>query len=109
MADEDAFYRLLAFILLHMVFAFHNGRGSQEITIGELKSQCNMDYGIMLLLDGCVESIFSLMSAVVAHNIFGELHMLVYERSRGSTEKPTALWEFAQPNTLTKSLLQKAG
>lgn len=88
------------------ILYFHNGRGSQENTIGELKSQCNMDYVAVRRLHG---NHLYLMSAVLTHNIFRELHMMVHERSRGTTEKRAALWEFAEPNTLRRSLLQRAG
>ena len=88
------------------VLYFHNGRGSQENTIGELKSQCNMDYVAVRRLHG---NHLYLMSAVLTHNILRELHMLVHERNRGTTEKRAALWEFTEPNTLRRSLLQRAG
>ena len=88
------------------ILYFHNGRGSQENTIGELKSQCNMDYVAVRRLHG---NHLYLMSAVLTHNIFRELHMMVHERSRGTTEKRAALWEFTEPNTLRRSLLQRAG
>jgi len=88
------------------VLYFHNGRGSQENTIGELKSQCNMDYVAVRRLHG---NHLYLMSAVLTHNILRELHMLVHARNRGTTEKRAALWEFTEPNTLRRSLLQRAG
>jgi hypothetical protein len=87
------------------VLYFHNGRGSQENTIGELKSQCNMDYVAVRRLHG---NHLYLMSAVLTHNILKELHMLVHSRQRGTTEKRAALWEFTEPNTLRRSLLQRA-
>jgi hypothetical protein len=88
------------------VLYFHNGRGAQENTIGELKSQCNMDYVAVRRLHG---NHLYLMSAVLTHNILKELHMLVHARQRGTTEKRAALWEFTEPNTLRRSLLQWAG
>ena len=88
------------------VLYFHNGRGSQENTSGELKSQCNMDYVAVRRLHG---NHLYLMSAVLTHNILRELHMLVHARTRGTTEKRAALWEFTEPNTLRRSLLQRAG
>ncbi len=88
------------------VLYFHNGRGSQENTSGELKSQCNMDYVAVRRLHG---NHLYLMSAVLTHNILRELHMLVHARNRGTTEKRAALWEFTEPNTLRRSLLQRAG
>jgi hypothetical protein len=88
------------------VLYFHNGRGSQENTIGELKSQCNMDYVAVRRLHG---NHLYLMAAVLTHNILRELHMLVHARNRGTTEKRAALWEFTEPNTLRRLLLQRAG
>jgi len=88
------------------VLYFHNGRGSQENTIGELKSQCNLDYVAVRRLHG---NHLYMMSAVLAHNLLRELHMMVHQRNRGTTEKRAALWEFTEANTLRRNLLQRAG
>ncbi len=88
------------------VLYFHNGRGSQENTIGELKSQCNLDYVAVRRLHG---NHLYMMSAVLTHNLLKELHMIVHERSRGTTEKRAALWEFTETNTIRRTLLQRAG
>lgn len=88
------------------VLCFHNGRGSQENTIGELKSQCNMDYVAVRKLRG---NQLYMISAVLTHNLLKELHMLVHKRNRGTTEKRAALWEFTEAGTLRKTLLQRAG
>lgn len=88
------------------VLFFHNGRGSQENTIGELKSQCNLDYVAVRRLYG---NHLYMMSAVLTHNLLRELHMMVHERQRGTTEKRSALWEFTEANTLRRTLLQRAG
>lgn len=88
------------------VMCFHNGRGSQENTIGELKSQCNLDYVAVRRLHG---NHLYMMSAVMTHNLLRELHMMVHERSRGTTEKRATLWEFTEANTLRRTLLQRAG
>jgi hypothetical protein len=88
------------------VLCFHNGRGSQENTIGELKSQCNLDYVAVRRLHG---NHLYMMSAVLTHNLLRELHMMVHERRRGTTEKRAALWEFTEANTLRRTLLQRAG
>ncbi|MFZ5996457.1 MAG: hypothetical protein ACOYW7_03095, partial [Nitrospirota bacterium] len=50
-----------------------------------------------------------MISAVLTHNLLRELHMTVHERRRGTTEKCSALWEFTEPNTLRRTLLQRAG
>ena len=91
---------------MRKVLYFHNGRGSQENTFSELKSQCNMDYVAVRRLHG---NHLYMMSAVFAHNLFRELHMMVHEKSRGTTEKRTALWQFTEANTLRRTLLQRAG
>lgn len=88
------------------VMYFHNGRGSQENTFSELKSQCNLDYVAVRRL--CGNHLY-MMSAILAHNLFKELHMMVHERNRGTTEKRAALWEFTEANTLRRTLLQRAG
>lgn len=88
------------------VLYFHNGRGSQENIIGELKSQCNMDYVAVRRLHG---NHLYLVSAVMTHNLLRELHMVVHERDRRTTEKRAALWEFTEANTLRRTLLQRAG
>lgn len=88
------------------VLFFHNGRGSQENTIGELKSQCNLDYVAVRRLHG---NHLYMMSAVLTHNLLRELHMMVHERQRGTTEKRAALWEFTEANTFRRTLLQRAG
>jgi len=88
------------------VLYFHNGRGSQENTFSELKSQCNLDYVAVRRLHG---NHLYMMSAILSHNLFRELHMMAHERKRGTTEKRTALWEFTEANTLRRTLLQRAG
>src|ERR1039458_4583835 len=64
-----------------------------------------MDYVAVRRLHG---NHLYLMSAVLTHNILKELHMLVHASQRGTTEKRAALWEFTEPNTLRRSLLQRA-
>lgn len=88
------------------VLFFHNGRGSQENILGELKSQCNMDYVAVRRLHG---NQLYMMSAIMAHNLLKELHITTHERVRGTTEKRAPLWEFTEPNTLRRTLLQRAG
>ena len=88
------------------VLFFHNGRGAQENTFSELKSQCNLDYVAVRRLHG---NLLYMMSAVLTHNLFRELHMMVHERDRGTTEKRTTLWQFTEANTIRRTLLQRAG
>ncbi len=88
------------------VLNFHQGRGSQENILGELKSQCNMDYVAVRRLHG---NQLYMMSAIISHNLLKELHMVAHEPDRGTTEKRAALWEFTEPNTLRRTLIQRAG
>jgi len=75
-------------------------------SIGELKSQCSLDYVAVRRLHN---SHLYMMSAVLTHNLLRELHMMVHERSRGTTDKRAALREFTEANTLRRNLLQRAG
>lgn len=49
------------------------------------------------------------MAAVLAHNLTRELQMMTKSRSRGTTEKRTALWKFEELATIRHHLLQRAG
>lgn len=88
------------------VVRYHNGRGSQENTFGELKSQCNMDYIAVRKLHG---NQMYMMSAILAHNLLKELHMVAHEPVRHTTEKRAPLWQFTEPETLRRTLFQRAG
>ena len=50
-----------------------------------------------------------LMAAVLAHNLTRELQMMTKPRSRGTTEKRTALWKLEELVTIRHHLLQRAG
>lgn len=88
------------------VMAFHHGRGSQEQTLGELKSQAQMDYIAVRRLHG---NTLYLMSAVLTHNLNRELQMITRPQERKTTEKRAALWIFRQLNTFRQTILHRAG
>lgn len=85
---------------------FHNGRGSQEGIFGELKSGNQMDY---VPVRTWVGNQIYLLSAVLAHNLARELHMIAHPPSRATLEKRPALWDFTQLDTLRRRLIQRAG
>jgi hypothetical protein len=86
--------------------SFHNGRGAQEGIFAELKSHTQMDYVPTRRKAG--NQIY-LLSAVLAHNLNREMHMLCYEQDRNTTEKRAPLWRFEQLGTLRRKLVQRAG
>lgn len=88
------------------VMAFHHGRGSQEQTFGELKSQAQMDYIAVRRLHG---NHLYLLSAVLTHNLNRELQMMTQPQQRHTTEKRAALWLFTELNTFRQNILHRAG
>ena len=88
------------------VMAFHHGRGSQEQTFGELKSQAQMDYIAVRRLNG---NTLYLMSAVLTHNLNRELQMITQPQERNTTEKRAGLWIFRQLSTFRQTILHRAG
>jgi hypothetical protein len=90
----------------HNVLQFHNGRGSQEKILGELKDQIDMDYVPVRSLAG--NQVF-LMSAIIAHNLTRELQMRVHDPARGTTFKRAACWIFEGLGTFRMKFIQRAG
>jgi hypothetical protein len=88
------------------VLRFHHGRGYQEKIFGEMKSQGQMDYIAVRRLFG---NQLYLMASVLAHNLTRELQMLTKLKSRGTTEKRSALWVFEELETIRHYVLQRAG
>jgi hypothetical protein len=88
------------------VLMFHHGRGYQEKIFGEMKSQSQMDYIAVRRL--CGNQLY-LMASVLAHNLARELQMITKPKSRGTTEKRSALWVFEELGTIRHHLLQRAG
>jgi len=88
------------------VLRFHNGRGAQENIFAELKSQCQIDY---IPVRGLVGNQLYLIAAILAHNLFREMHMKTFGRCRRTTEKRSPLWEFCEAQTVRQHLIQRAG
>ncbi len=88
------------------VLLFHNGRGSQENQFGELKSHCQMEYVPTRRLAG---NQLYFLSALLAHNLYRELQMSVFDAQRRTTAKRAALWIFEESATLRQRLIQIAG
>jgi hypothetical protein len=88
------------------VLMFHHGRGYQEKIFGEMKSQSQMDYDAVRRL--CGNQLY-LMASVLAHNLARELQIITKPKSRGTTEKRSALWAFEELGTIRHHLLQRAG
>jgi hypothetical protein len=88
------------------VLMFHHGRGYQEKIFGEMKSQSQMDYVAVRRL--CGNQLY-LMASVLAHNLARELQIITKPKSRGTTEKRSALWAFEELGTIRHHLLQRAG
>jgi hypothetical protein len=49
------------------------------------------------------------MASVLAHNLARELQIITKPKSRGTTEKRSALWAFEELGTIRHHLLQRAG
>jgi hypothetical protein len=88
------------------VVAFHEGRGSQEGILGELKSQCQMDYVPVRRRLG---NQTYLLAGLFAHNLVRELQMATAPRCRSTTVQRAAWWTFAKLDTLRCMLLHRAG
>lgn len=88
------------------VVAFHEGRGSQEGVIGELKSHGQADYVPVRRRLG---NQLYLLAGVFAHNLARELQMVTAPPSRGTTARRTARWPFEKLDTLRNTVLHRAG
>lgn len=88
------------------VLQFHNGRGSQEGLIGELKAHCQCDLIPTRKKAGNQAYFFA---GIMAHNLNRELQMTTHEKQRNTTEKRAPLWKFKQLNTLRGTIIQRAG
>ena len=88
------------------VVAFHDGRGSQEGILGELKSHCQMGYVPVRTRMG---NQTYLLAGLFAHNLTRDLQMATTPKLRHTTEKRAALWAFEKLSTLRSALLHRAG
>ena len=88
------------------VLQFHNGRGSQEGLIGELKSCVHFDY---LACRRQIANKHFMAASVLAHNLGRELQMQAAKPNRGLGTKRTALWKFKKLSTMRQQFLFRAG
>lgn len=88
------------------VVAFHEGRGSQENVLGELKSNCHMDY--VPVRTRCGNQLY-LLAGLFAHNLSRELQMATTSQARHTTATRAALWAFQKLDTLRTTLINRAG
>jgi hypothetical protein len=88
------------------VVAFHEGRGSQEGILGELKSHCQMGY---VPVRTCVGNQLYLLAGLFAHNLTRELQMATTSPCRNTTANRAALWVFEKLDTIRNTLLHRAG
>jgi hypothetical protein len=85
---------------------FHEGRGSQEGILGELKAHCQMDY---VPVQRRLGNQLYLLAGLFAHNLTRELQMATTEPCRRTTANRTALWAFEKLDTIRMTLLHHAG
>jgi hypothetical protein len=88
------------------IVAFHEGRGSQEGVLGELKSQCQMGYVPVRRRLG---NQLYLLAGLFAHNLARAFQMTTTPPQRNTTPHRTALWAFEKLETLRNTLLHRAG
>jgi hypothetical protein len=85
---------------------FHEGRGSQENILGELKAHCQMDY---VPVTRRIGNQLYLLAGLFAHNLARELQMATTGPCRQTTAQRPALWAFEKLDTLRTTLLHRAG
>jgi hypothetical protein len=90
----------------HHIVAFHEGRGSQEGILGELKTHCQMGYVPVRTRGG---NQLYLLAGLFAHNLTRELQMATTPPCRNTTANRAALWAFEKLDTLRTTLLHRAG
>jgi hypothetical protein len=88
------------------VVVFHEGRGSQEGILSELKSHCHLDYVPVRTL--CGNQTY-LLAGLFAHNLSRELQMQATPHVRWTTPQRATYWVFEKLDTLRKTLILRAG
>jgi hypothetical protein len=88
------------------VLHFHNGRGSQEKGLGELKQHAALDVIPTRTLHG--NQLFTFAS-ILAHNLGRELQMRAAPPSRGTLPKRPARWVFLSLGSIRDRLLRRVG
>ena len=85
---------------LRDVVAFHEGRGSQEDILAELKTHCQMDYMPVGTRVGNQPYMFA---GILARDLTRELQIQIDGRVRGTTPKRAALRCFREMETLRRT------
>jgi hypothetical protein len=88
------------------VLAFHNGRGSQEASFGELKSNLPLDYIPTRRQVG--NQVYAL-ACCLAHNLCRQLQISVAAPRRANAPTRAALWVIDRVASFRKRLVQRAG
>lgn len=88
------------------VLHFHNGRGSQEKIIGEVKQHAAFDVIATKTLNG--NRLFTL-AGIIAHNLARELQMVARAATRSTWPKRPALWVFQSLGTLRRHVIRRVG
>ena len=89
----------------HLV-AFHDGRGQQEHTFGQLSDACHAQHVPVRRRHG--NEAF-LTASVLAHNLLRELQMRTEPKKRNTNASRTPLWPFLHPQTWRNRWLHRAG
>ena len=88
------------------ILLFNNGRGSQEGTLGELKSDVGIGY---LPCRKLVANQHYMVAAILAHTLTRELQMVTTNRHQGLGYKRPAMWTFQKLSTIRNVILRRAG
>ena len=88
------------------VLQFHNGRGSQEKLIGEVKQHAAFDVIATRTLNG--NRLFT-MAGVLAHNLAREIQMRARPPMRSTWPKRPAVWVFQSLGSLRKRVIRRVG
>jgi hypothetical protein len=85
---------------------FHNGRGSQEGILAELKSDNALGY---VPTPTWLGNQIYLLSVLLAHNLGRELQMIAHPPSRATLEKRPAFWAFERLDTFRRRICPALG
>jgi hypothetical protein len=88
------------------VVAFHEGRGEREELIGELKSDCGLDY---IPAKRLVANQIYLLAGLIAHNLGRELQIETQPATAGNFINRASLWFFHELSTLRRRVLWQPG
>jgi hypothetical protein len=88
------------------VLLFHNGRGSQEMIFGDMKTDCPFGY---IPTRSSVGNEIWMLCSVLAHNLSHEIQMRSLRRTVVGSPKRACRYVFAKLGTLRHRLIQRAG